>query len=78
MMITSDPVKRDRTLCERELDFTDAAVVFGGPTITFEDDRLDYPEVRFVTVGVWPIGWLCWYEPMIGTTRMRNAGGLIR
>ena len=51
MKITFDPVKRDRTLRERELDFTDAAVVFGGPTITFEDDRFDYPEVRFVTVG---------------------------
>ena len=52
MKITFDPVKRDRTLRERELEFEDAAVVFAGPTITFEDDRFDYPEVRFVTVGL--------------------------
>jgi uncharacterized DUF497 family protein len=26
--------------------------VFAGPTFTFEDDRFDYPEVRFVTVGL--------------------------
>jgi uncharacterized DUF497 family protein len=26
--------------------------VFAGPTFTFEDDRFDYPEFRFVTVGL--------------------------
>ena len=44
--------KRERTLRERGLDFADATAVFAGPTFTFEDDRFDYPEVRFVTVGL--------------------------
>src|SRR3954454_11571057 len=52
MKISFDTAKRERTLRERELDFEDAAVVFAGPTITFEDDRFNYPEVRFVTVGL--------------------------
>jgi hypothetical protein len=41
MAITYDPVKRDRTLAERGLDFEDAAVVFDGPVFTFEDVRQD-------------------------------------
>jgi uncharacterized DUF497 family protein len=52
MRITFDPVKREWTLRQRGLDFVDATAVFAGPTFTFEDDRLDYPEVRFVTVGL--------------------------
>lgn len=52
MKISFDPGKRERTLRERELDFEDAESVFAGPTITFQDDRFDYPEVRFVTVGL--------------------------
>lgn len=27
-------------------------MAFAGPSFTFEDDRFDYPEVRFVTVGM--------------------------
>lgn len=52
MKITFDPGKRESTLRERGLDFEDAMAVFAGPTFTFEDDRFDYPEVRFVTVGL--------------------------
>jgi len=33
------------------LDFTDASIVFAGPTITVEDTRRDYGETRFQTVG---------------------------
>jgi uncharacterized DUF497 family protein len=51
MKITFDPAKRERTLRERGLDFQDAARVFAREAFTFEDDRFDYPEVRFVTVG---------------------------
>jgi len=32
-------------------DFRDASGVFAGVTYTFEDDRLDYPEQRYVTLG---------------------------
>jgi uncharacterized DUF497 family protein len=51
MRITFDPAKREWTLRERGLDFADA-VVFVGPSFTFEDDRFDYPEDRFVTIGL--------------------------
>lgn len=44
--------KRQVTLRRRRLDFADAALVFGGPTLTFEDDREDYGERRWVTLGV--------------------------
>jgi uncharacterized protein len=52
MRITFDPAKQERTLRERGLDFADATAVFAGPTFTFEDDRFNYPEVRFITVGL--------------------------
>jgi uncharacterized DUF497 family protein len=49
--ITFDPAKRQAALGERGLDFTDASIVFAGPTITVEDTRRDYGETRFQTVG---------------------------
>jgi uncharacterized DUF497 family protein len=49
--ISFDPRKRAWTLAERQLDFADAAQVFGGATLTLEDDRFDYPEPRFQTYG---------------------------
>ena len=33
-------------------DFSDAPAVFAGVTFTYEDDRLDYGERRFVTLGI--------------------------
>ena len=51
MSITFDPAKRERTLIERGIDFADAAHVFAGPTLTFEDDRHDYGETRLITIG---------------------------
>jgi uncharacterized DUF497 family protein len=33
------------------LDFRDAPRTFEGPTYTFEDDRFNYDEERFVTLG---------------------------
>jgi uncharacterized protein len=44
--------KRRRNLAIHGLDFKDACVVFEGITFTFEDDRFDYPEHRFVTLGL--------------------------
>jgi uncharacterized protein len=49
--ITSDPAKRQAALEKRGLNFADAAIVFAGPTITVQDARRDYGEVRFQTVG---------------------------
>ena len=52
MRITFDPAKRERTLLERNLDFRDALQVFAGLRFTFEDARFDYPEPRYITVGL--------------------------
>ena len=52
MQIEFDPDKRDKTLAERGLDFAHAVKVFAGVSVTAEDARLDYGEIRFSTVGV--------------------------
>ena len=51
MIISFDPAKRLRTLRERELDFADAEQIFGGRTLQLEDQRRDYGERRFVSIG---------------------------
>lgn len=51
MQIEFDPSKRDATLDARGLDMADAGEVFDGPHMTIEDDRADYGEVRFITIG---------------------------
>jgi uncharacterized protein len=50
--ISFDPAKREATLRERGLDFLDAAEVFAGPEVTFEDMRYDYSEPQFATYGL--------------------------
>jgi len=52
MEIMFDPAKRAATLADRGLDFAEAPKVFAGPTFTFADLRFDYPEERFVTIGL--------------------------
>jgi uncharacterized protein len=51
MRITCDPVKRQRTLQERGLDMRRAKEIFAGYHFTRVDDRFDYGEPRFTTVG---------------------------
>ena len=51
MEITFDPRKRADTLKHRGLDFARAAQVFADFHLTVEDDRRDYGELRFQTVG---------------------------
>jgi uncharacterized protein len=51
MSITFDPAKRELTLRTRGLDFADAGQVFAGTLFEDFDDRFDYGEDRFVTVG---------------------------
>ena len=51
MRIEYDPAKRSITLRDRGLDMADAGGVFEGETITVEDDRRDYGETRYITVG---------------------------
>ena len=51
MRITCDRMKRQHTLQERGLDMRRAKEVFAGVHFTRADDRFDYGEQRFVTVG---------------------------
>lgn len=52
MDIEFDQDKRDITLRERGLDFSDAAEVFAGVSVTIPDIRRDYGEQRNATVGM--------------------------
>lgn len=52
MQFTWDDAKRKANLAKHRLDFADAELVFRGLTFTFEDDRYEYGEQRFVTIGI--------------------------
>ncbi len=52
MRFTWDERKRRSNLRDHGFDFADAKRVFAGPTVTYEDDRFDYGEHRFVTLGL--------------------------
>lgn len=52
MEISYDPAKRATTLEERGLDFVDAPEVFSGPVFELADDRFDYGEERYITIGM--------------------------
>ena len=52
MRISYDPVKRERTLEDRGLDFEDAVLVFEGLTVEVEDTRQDYGERRVICYGL--------------------------
>jgi uncharacterized DUF497 family protein len=51
MDVEFDPAKRKAILDARKLDMADAGKVFDGATLTVEDDRKDYGEQRYITVG---------------------------
>jgi len=44
--------KRKTNLKKHGVDFVDAQKVFAGPTFTFEDNRDNYGEQRWVTLGL--------------------------
>lgn len=47
-----DEDKRQATINDRGVDFLYAALIFEGETLTREDDREDYGEVRFASLGL--------------------------
>ena len=51
MPIEFDAAKRTATLEARGLDMARADEVLAGATLTVEDDRRDYGEDRFITIG---------------------------
>jgi hypothetical protein len=52
MRISFDPIKREKALAERGLDFADAAAVFEGVTLEVEDIRKAYGEKRIICYGM--------------------------
>ncbi len=52
MEFTWHDKKRQANRRKQSLDFADAASVFAGPTVTYEDTRDRYGEQRFNTTGL--------------------------
>lgn len=52
MRFTWDEAKRQSNLAKHGLDFKDAARVFDGPLVLFEDRRRDYGEQRMIGIGL--------------------------
>ncbi len=50
--LTWDEAKRQANVAKHGLDFADAAKVFAGPMVLFEDDRADYGEQRMIGIGL--------------------------
>ncbi len=63
MQIEFDEAKRAATLRARGLDMARAGEVFSGPTLTAEDDRRDYGEDRFITVGFLDVSMVVVWTP---------------
>lgn len=51
MLIEFDERKRQRTLDERGLDFADCNQIFAGVHLTAPDNRFDYGEERYISMG---------------------------
>lgn len=52
-----DEVKREKTLAERGIDFWDAVLIWDDPFRQERmDDRKDYGETRYQTIGKGPVG----------------------
>jgi uncharacterized protein len=47
-----DEAKNRKNLAKHGLNFEDAAQVFSGPRVTFDDDRFEYGEERLITLGL--------------------------
>jgi len=52
MRFSWSDAKRKLNIEQHGFDFVDAPGVFEGPTYTYEDDRFDYSEQGFVTLGI--------------------------
>ena len=47
-----DEAKRESNLAKHGVDFVDVPPLFDGVTVTVLDDRFDYGEHRFITLGI--------------------------
>lgn len=51
MIFTWDPEKKARNVAKHGVAFEDAHYIFADQTLTFVDDRFDYGETRYITLG---------------------------
>ena len=65
MRVMWSETKRKSNIEKHGFDLADAPQVFAGPTFTYEDNRLDYSELRFVTLGLLGGVWLLSYTPKV-------------
>ena len=52
MQFEWDERKRLTNIRKHAVDFRDAVTIFDGDIVTVEDDRFDYGEQRFITLGL--------------------------
>lgn len=52
MIFAWNEKKRQRNIRKHGIDFAGSEPLFEGRTLTVEDDRLDYGERRFITIGL--------------------------
>lgn len=72
MKFTWDEKKRRANILKHGFDFVDAQEVFEGATFTLEDDRFEYGEQRFITIGL-----LRGIVVVIAHTEKRNENRII-
>lgn len=66
-----DERKRRSNLRKHGLDFGECAAVFAGPVITASDDRYDYGETRYNTLGLL-------HGRVVSVVHTEEDGGLTR
>jgi hypothetical protein len=47
-----DEAKRKINIRKHGIDFLDVIRIFDGQTVSFEDERFEYDEQRFITIGL--------------------------
>lgn len=52
MTLEWDDAKNRSNLAKHGLSFEDAKLVFEGPCVTFVDERVDYGELRLISLGM--------------------------
>ncbi len=52
-MITYDENKRRANIEKHHIDFVGCEAIFESTTLTREDTRVDYGEIRLQTLGIW-------------------------
>ena len=52
MLFEWDEAKNERNIQQHGIDFLDVPPLFDGPVLTVMDDRMDYGEDRWVSIGM--------------------------